>query len=112
MISQTALLIAAASVGILHMSAPDHWATLIALGRISRWSRSRLMEVGVMTAVGHAALSVALGFVVLGVGLVFSSRVSGYVTEAIGLAMLGGGLIYALRALKIYDDEDFTKEAN
>ena len=112
MISQSALLIAAASVGILHMSAPDHWATLIALGRISRWSRSRLIEVGAMTAVGHAALSVALGFVVLGVGLAFSSQVSGYVTEAIGLAMLVGGLIYAVRALRTHGAEDFAKEAD
>ena len=111
MISQAALLVAAASVGILHMSAPDHWATLIALGRVSGWSRARLMEVGVMTAVGHAALSVALGFAILGVGYEFSSRVSGYVTEAIGLAMLVGGLAYAIRELKTDRYEDYAKEA-
>jgi hypothetical protein len=69
------------------------------------------MEVGVMTAVGHAALSIALGFVVLGVGLAFSNQASGYVTEAIGLAMLVGGLIYALRELKTDGEEDFAKEA-
>ena len=112
MISQAALLVAAASVGILHMSAPDHWATLIALGRISKWSRSRLVEVGVMTAIGHAALSVALGFAILGVGYEFSDQVSGYVTEAIGLAMLVGGLVYALRELKTDRQHDFTKEAS
>lgn len=45
-------MLAAALVGILYMSAPDHWATLIILGRVSRWDRSRLMGVGAMTAVG------------------------------------------------------------
>jgi hypothetical protein len=111
LISQAALLVAATSVGILHMSAPDHWATLIALGRISKWGRSRLMEVGVMTAIGHAALSVALGFAVLGIGYEFSNQVSGYVTEAIGLAMIIGGLAYAIRELKTDGEKDYAKEA-
>jgi len=110
MISQSTLLLAAATVGILHMSAPDHWATLVALGRVSNWTRSRLLGVGVMTAVGHVGLSVILGFAILGLGSPFSQQISFYVTEAVGLAMLVGGLAYGLRELRVKEDEDFEKE--
>jgi len=72
MISPLALLLAAATVGILHMSAPDHWVTLCILGQNSRWSRSRLLSVSALTALGHIAISVALGFAVVGLGVVFS----------------------------------------
>jgi hypothetical protein len=68
------------------------------------------MEVGIITAVGHAALSVALGFTILGAGLAFSNQVSGYVTEAIGLAMFVGGLIYAVRELRINGKKDIARE--
>ena len=111
MISQFALLLAAATVGILHMSAPDHWATLIALARISNWSRARLLEIGIMTALGHVAISVALGFAILGLGFAFSHQVSQYATEAVGLAMLIGGLAYAARELRASKEERYDEEA-
>ncbi len=110
MISQLPLLFAAASVGILHMSAPDHWVTLVALGRASGWTRSRLMGVGVMTAVGHVALSVLLGFGIVALGFEFSQQLSVYVTYATGAIMVGGGLWYGLRSLRLSDDEDTEGE--
>ncbi len=111
MISQVALLLAAATVGILHMSAPDHWATLIALGRMSKWGRARLLEVGVMTAVGHVVLSVVLGFAIVAVGVAFSAQASADVTAAVGLAMVVGGLAYGLRELRAGGTEDYEREA-
>jgi nickel/cobalt transporter (NicO) family protein len=104
------LLLAAAFVGILHMSAPDHWATLIILGRISKWNRTRLMGVGAMTAVGHVALSLLLGFAVLYVGTEFSLQASHYVTEAIGGTMVAGGLVYAAKMLTSKESEDYERE--
>jgi nickel/cobalt transporter (NicO) family protein len=104
------LLLAAALVGILHMSAPDHWATLIILGRISKWNRSRLIGVGFMTAVGHVALSIFLGFIVVEVGLVFSHQVSVYLTEATGLIMVIGGLVYGGGELLSNKVEDYERE--
>jgi len=108
-ISQIPLLIAAATVGILHMSAPDHWATLIILGRISKWSRSRLMEVGAMTAAGHVAFSILLGFAIVGLGLLFSGMVSFYITEGVGIVMVVGGLVYGFLELRSANDEDHAK---
>jgi nickel/cobalt exporter len=92
------------------MSAPDHWATLIMLGRVSKWNRSRLMGVGLMTAVGHVALSVLLGFAVVEVGIVFSQQASVYITEATGAAMVLGGLIYGARELVSAKTEDYEAE--
>jgi len=110
-VSQIALLLAAASVGILHMSAPDHWATLIMLGRIAKWSRGRLLGVGVMTAVGHVALSLLFGITIVEIGLTFSQQVSGYITEATGAIMVVGGLFYGVRELRSHKAEDYEKEA-
>ena len=110
MISPGPLLLAAAFVGILHMSAPDHWATLIILGRVSKWDRPHLMGVGLMTAVGHVALSILLGFAVVEVGRVFSQQISLYVTEGIGAAMIVGGLLYGEREILSSTHEDYETE--
>ncbi len=101
---ELALLSAAAVIGILHMSAPDHWATLVMLGRASKWSRSELVGVGVMTGLGHVALSALLGLLIAGVGLLFSQQVSVYITEAIGLIMFVGGVAYGLVELRTHSE--------
>ena len=93
------------------MSAPDHWGTLIVLGRISKWNRSRLIEVGVMTAIGHVALSILLGFAIVALGLFFSQLVSLYITAGVGVAMVVGGLVYGIRELRSANDENFEEEA-
>lgn len=109
-LSSVPLLFAAATVGILHMSAPDHWVTLIVLGRVSNWNRSRLMEVGVMTAAGHVVLSILLGYVIVGVGLIFSQQVSLYVTEGTGVIMVVGGLTYGIRELRSANNVNYEEE--
>jgi hypothetical protein len=105
------LLTAAALVGILHMSAPDHWVTLCVLAQMSKWSRVRLMGFGVATATGHVLLSVMLGFGIVGLGLVFSDAVSAGVTIGIGLGMLVLGLAYGIKTLLSKETEDYEKEA-
>src|SRR2546430_16368913 len=92
------------------MSAPDHWATLIILGRISKWNRTRLMGVGVMTAVGHVALSLLVGFAIVEIGLAFSQLLSTYITEATGIIMVVVGLTYGAKMLSSKEVEDFEKE--
>ena len=112
MFSPFPLLLAAASVGILHMSAPDHWATLIILGRVSKWNRTRLVGVGIMTAVGHVALSVLLGFVIVEVGIAISQQASFYITEGTGVIMVVGGLIYGAKELMSNESEDYEREVH
>lgn len=106
------LLTAAALVGILHMSAPDHWVTLCMLAQKSSWSRARLMGLGVATSGGHVLLSIVLGFGIVLLGLVFSSSLSNLITEGTGLAMLFVGLGYGVKTLLSHTSEDYDKEAD
>ena len=86
-------------VGILHMSAPDHWLTLCVLARNKRWAPKRLFGISFVTAIGHVGLSVALGLGVVGVGLVFSHLISSYLDIGIGIIMVVVGLIVGIRPL-------------
>ena len=110
MISLPALLIGAAIVGFLHMSAPDHWATLCLLGQSSRWSRRKLFGVSLITATGHALFSAILGFGIVVVGLVFSSLVSFYLSSGIGVIMLAVGLLIGIRSLLSKEKREVTPE--
>ncbi len=92
------------------MSAPDHWVTLIVLGRASKWSRTRLLGIGMMTAIGHVLISVVLGFAILVLGLLFSQVVSSYVITGTGLIMVVGGLYYGFRELRSVASEDLERE--
>ena len=76
MVEATPLLLGALLVGALHMSAPDHWVTLCLLGKVAKWSRGRLLLMSLVTGLGHVLLSVALGFVIVGVGVLFAESLS------------------------------------
>ncbi|MDG6902465.1 MAG: hypothetical protein JRM80_10990 [Nitrososphaerota archaeon] len=106
------LLAAAALVGILHMSAPDHWVTLCILGQRAAWSRPRLMGFGLAAAGGHVLLSVLLGLGIVAAGLVFSQGLSSAITVATGLLMLilGGG--YGVKKLMTKEPEDYDREVD
>lgn len=99
MISLLPYVIGAAVVGILHMSAPDHWVTLCMLGRSAKWTRTKLFGISLTTAVGHVILSVALGLGVVVAGLVFSRLISSYLDTGIAIIMITVGLIIGVRSL-------------
>ena len=105
------LLAAAAAVGILHMSAPDHWVTICILGQRALWSRSRLLLFGTSAAGGHVVLSLALGLAIVVLGFVFSKALSTYLTLGTGAVMLVAGLAYGLRTLLQEEPEDYDREA-
>lgn len=110
MFSAAPLLTAAALVGILHMSAPDHWVTLVILGRISKWNRGRLFGVSIMTATGHVVLSVLLGFAIVGLGMAFSQQVSFDITLGTSAVMVVVGLVYGIRELLASRSKDCQEE--
>lgn len=64
-----------------------------------------------MTAVGHVALSILLGFAIVVVGLWFSQQLSLYITEGTGLAMVLGGLFYGILELRLANNTDYEEEA-
>lgn len=114
MISLFPYVIGAAVVGILHMSAPDHWATLCLLARNKQWAPKKLFGISFATAVGHVALSIVMGLAVVGIGLVFSHLISYYLDTGIGIIMVGAGLIFGLKPLLVkeahHHDDHAKKE--
>jgi len=91
-----AYIIGAALVGILHMSAPDHWLTLCVLARNKKWTPKKLFGISFMTGIGHVGLSIVMGLVVVLIGLVFSHLISYYLDTAIGIVMVVGGLVVGI----------------
>ncbi|MDE1863377.1 MAG: hypothetical protein KGI33_10780 [Thaumarchaeota archaeon] len=99
MINLIPYLVGAGIVGILHMSAPDHWATLCLLAKNKQWAPKKLFGISLATAIGHVALSIVMGLAVVAVGLVISHLVSYYLDTAIGIIMIGAGLIFGIKPL-------------
>lgn len=99
MLNLVPYVIGAAVVGIVHMSAPDHWATLCLLAKNKQWAPKKLYGVSFATALGHVALSIVMGLAVVGVGLVFSHLVSYYLDTGIGVIMVVAGLFFGFKPL-------------
>jgi putative Mn2+ efflux pump MntP len=112
MINLLPYIIGAGVVGILHMSAPDHWATLCLLAISKQWAPKKLFGVSLVTAIGHVALSVVMGLAVVGVGLVVSHLVSYYLDIGIGIIMIGAGLFFGIKPLIVKEKRhyDYEKE--
>ncbi len=103
---------AAAAVGILHMSAPDHWVTLCVMGKNLNWTRRRTFGVSLATASGHVFLSVLLGLSVVVVGLVFSRLVSVYLDLGIGIVMVAVGLFVGIRPFLAANEKSDGNDAS
>ncbi len=100
-------------VGILHMSAPDHWLTLCVLSRNKQWTPKKLFGISFVTAIGHVALSVIMGLVVVVVGLLLSHLISYYLDTGIGIIMVGTGLVVGIIPLLRKDEHhDINEEKN
>ena len=100
MVGAESVFIAAALVGILHMSAPDHWATLVVLGKSAKWTFRKLTSVTLVSALGHVSLSVVFALVIVTLSSVFSMLITGYFTEAIGFIMVITGLYVTVNSLR------------
>lgn len=93
------LLVSAAIVGIVHMSAPDHWVTLTVLSQNLKWSKAKLMAYTFITGIGHSVTSIVLGLAIVFFGFLFSRHVTFYITKAVGVLMLVVGLYVGIRNL-------------
>jgi putative Mn2+ efflux pump MntP len=82
------------------MSAPDHWATLVVLGKGAKWTFRRLIRVTLASAIGHVSLSVLLGLVIVELSDLVSQFVSRYLTEAVGVIMVVTGIYIAITSLR------------
>ncbi|MEO9306862.1 MAG: hypothetical protein ABI342_00960 [Nitrososphaera sp.] len=99
MIHPLTYVIGVAVVGILHMSAPDHWLTLCVLAQNKRWAPKKLFGISLVTAIGHVALSIGMGLAVVVVGLLISHLIARYLDMMIGIIMVSAGLAVGVVSL-------------
>jgi nickel/cobalt exporter len=92
--SAPVLLAAAAGVGFAHAILPDHWMPLATVGRTRRWSLARLARVSGLAGLGHVALSVVLGAIVIAVGLQFRHSVQSAQDAIVGGLLIVTGLAF------------------
>jgi flagellar biogenesis protein FliO len=64
-----------------------------------------------VTGLGHVLLSIALGFAIVGVGVLFTESLSAQIALGTGVLMLVGGLAYGVRELLSNRAEDYEEEA-
>ncbi|HEV3232658.1 MAG TPA: hypothetical protein VG245_10445 [Candidatus Dormibacteraeota bacterium] len=93
------LVLAAATVAVLHSILPDHWVPLAVVGRTQRWSLLRVARISGLAAAGHVLASLLLAGLVAAVGLRFQRQIDvqqGHIVGAVlvltGLGFLAWGL--------------------
>jgi nickel/cobalt transporter (NicO) family protein len=86
--STPALVAAAAGVGLGHAILPDHWVPLGVLSRTRRYPLARVARLAGLAGVAHVLVSLAIGTVIVIVGLQLRSTV-----EHVQNAIVGGLLI-------------------
>jgi putative Mn2+ efflux pump MntP len=91
-----ALLAAAAGVGFGHAILPDHWVPLAVLGRTRRYPLARVARLSGLAGVAHVLVSIALGAVIIAVGLQFRSAIQSAQETIIGCILIATGLGFVI----------------
>jgi nickel/cobalt exporter len=86
------LIVAAASVAVLHSILPDHWVPLAVVARTQRWSLLRVARVSTLASAGHVLTSVVLGGVIALVGLQFQREIDVQQGHIVGGVLVLTGL--------------------
>jgi nickel/cobalt exporter len=97
--SAPALLAAAAGVGFGHAILPDHWVPLAVLGRTRRYPLSRVARLSGLAGVAHVLVSIALGAVIIAVGLQFRSSIQSAQDAIIGWILIATGIGFVVLEL-------------
>jgi nickel/cobalt transporter (NicO) family protein len=89
-----ALLVAAAGVGIGHAVMPDHWLPLAVLSRTRRYRTGRVVRLSLAAALTHVVISLALGGILVVIGLQFRGTVARHSDLAVGGILLATGAVF------------------
>lgn len=89
-----ALLLAAVGVGFGHAVLPDHWLPLAVLSRTRGYRTTRVARLSLAAAIAHVLVSVALGAVLVLIGLQFRATVARHTDLAVGVLLSGTGLVF------------------
>ncbi len=94
-----ALLLAAGGVGLGHAVLPDHWVPLAVVGRTRRYPLSKVARLSGLAGVAHVLVSLALGAVIVIIGLQFRSRIEHAQNAIVGGLLIATGLGFAVLEL-------------
>jgi nickel/cobalt transporter (NicO) family protein len=94
-----ALLAAAAGVGFGHAILPDHWVPLAVVGRTRRYPLSRIARLSSLAGVAHVLVSIALGAVIIAIGLQFRSTIEHAQDTIIGCILIATGIGFLMLEL-------------
>ena len=88
----------AVATALFHTLIPDHWLPFVLAGRARGWSAARAATLSAISAVVHAALSIALGFLALRLGSAAAEALGERLERASGILLVVFGAGYALWA--------------
>jgi hypothetical protein len=94
-----ALIAAAAGVGFAHAILPDHWMPLAVVGRTQHYPLAKIARLSSLAGVAHVLVSLALGVVIIVVGLQFRSSIANAENAIVGGVLIATGLAFALYEL-------------
>jgi nickel/cobalt exporter len=89
------LLATAVSTALFHTLIPDHWLPFVLLGRARGWSGRTTAAVSGLSAGIHVALSAALGFLAVWLGLEAARALGESLERAAPFVLIVFGLAYA-----------------
>jgi nickel/cobalt transporter (NicO) family protein len=89
-----AILLAAAGVGLGHAVMPDHWLPLAVLSRTQRYRPVRVLRLSLAAALAHVVVSVALGGILIVIGLQFRTTVARHTDLVVGGILLVTGAVF------------------
>lgn len=88
------LLIAAATVGVVHAALPDHWAPIAVVARTQGWSLARTGRISLLAAGGHVVASLVLGGVIAVIGLQFLRQFENQQAHIVGVVLVVTGAAF------------------
>jgi nickel/cobalt transporter (NicO) family protein len=92
-------LLAAAGVGLGHAVMPDHWLPLAVMSRTRRYRTARVLRLSLAGALAHVVVSLALGGILIVIGLQFRATVARHTDLVVGGILLATGAVFLILEL-------------
>jgi len=81
-------------LSILHASIPNHWLSLVAIGKIEKWTRKETLAVTAISGFAHTLSTIIIGMIVGIIGYKLSKSYRFITTIAATIILIALGSIY------------------
>src|SRR2546430_8506325 len=85
------------AVSFVHSILPTHWLPFVLAARAQKWPAGKTLAITALAGAGHTLFTVALGVVVLTLGVTVERWTGQVFPWVVGLALAGFGLYYLRR---------------